>query len=40
MQEEPEVIKSKLEKFLQQRHIDFRHSSSSKFANFINRTLV
>eukprot|EP01024_Parvocaulis_polyphysoides_P054621 TRINITY_DN5525_c0_g6_i1.p2 TRINITY_DN5525_c0_g6~~TRINITY_DN5525_c0_g6_i1.p2 ORF type:complete len:198 (-),score=33.02 TRINITY_DN5525_c0_g6_i1:332-925(-) len=37
--EQPEVVKPKLENFLQGNGIEFSYSSSTKFANFISKTL-
>jgi uncharacterized protein YjbK len=37
---EPEAVKAKLEGFLAERGIPFTHSATTKFANFINKTLL
>lgn len=39
-QPEPEVLKPKLEAFLKQHSVDYHYNTTTKFANFINRTLV
>lgn len=37
---EPEAVKEKLEAFLAARGIPFTYSATTKFANFINKTLL
>eukprot|EP01025_Chloroclados_australasicus_P019120 TRINITY_DN2029_c0_g1_i1.p1 TRINITY_DN2029_c0_g1~~TRINITY_DN2029_c0_g1_i1.p1 ORF type:complete len:198 (+),score=21.93 TRINITY_DN2029_c0_g1_i1:265-858(+) len=36
---EPEIVKQKLEGFLQDNNIDFGYTNKTKFANFVNKTL-
>ena len=37
---EPEKVKAKLESFLKENGIEFEYSATTKFANFINKTLL
>ena len=39
LQAEPEELKVKLEAFLKERSVAYKYSSTTKFANFINKTL-
>lgn len=39
-QDKPEDLRSQLEDFLQANGIQYSYSTTSKFANFINKTLV
>lgn len=40
MQDKPEELRSQLEELLQKEGIQYSYSATSKFANFINKTLV
>jgi len=39
-QPEPEVLKPKLEAFLKQHGVEYHYNTTTKFANFINKTLI
>ena len=39
-QPEPEELKTKLEVFLKEHGVDYKYNTTTKFANFINKTLV
>lgn len=39
MQDQPEQLRDKLEKFLTAQDISYKYSAVSKFANFIKKTL-
>jgi hypothetical protein len=40
LQDKPEELRSQLEQLLQSHGIQYSYSKTSKFANFINRTLL
>lgn len=40
MQDQPEALRHKLEQLLQQQDIPYSYSKTSKFANFVNKTLL
>jgi hypothetical protein len=40
MQDKPEILKLQLEKMLQEAGVDYSYSKTSKFANFINKSLL
>lgn len=40
IQDQPEVLRDKLEKFLGEQGVSYSYSGVSKFANFINRSLL
>lgn len=39
MQEDPETLKVKLEDFLKKENVAYKYSTTTKFANFVNKTL-
>lgn len=39
-QDKPEELRSQLEAMLQQHDIPYSYSKTSKFANFVNKTLL
>lgn len=39
MQEDPETLKGKLEDFLKKHGVAYKYSTTTKFANFVNKTL-
>lgn len=40
LQDKPEELRSQLEALLQQEGIPYSYSKTSKFANFVNKTLL
>jgi hypothetical protein len=40
LQDKPEALRSQLEALLQQQDIPYSYSKTSKFANFVNKTLM
>lgn len=40
VQDQPEELRSQLEALLQQQDIPYSYSKTSKFANFVNKTLL
>lgn len=40
LQDKPEELRSQLEALLQQQGIPYSYSKTSKFANFVNKTLL
>ena len=39
LQEDPEALKPKLEDLLRKHDVEYKYSTTTKFANFVNRTL-
>lgn len=39
LQEDPDALKAKLEGFMKEHGVQYTYSTTTKFANFINRTL-
>lgn len=39
-QPKPEELKPKLEVFLKEHGVDYKYNTTTKFANFVNKTLV
>jgi hypothetical protein len=40
LQDKPKALRSQLEAMLQQQDIPYSYSKTSKFANFVNKTLL
>lgn len=39
VQEDPDSLKPKLESFMKEHGVDYSYSTTTKFANFVNKTL-
>ena len=39
LQEDPEAFQGKLEKFMKENNVEYSYSTTTKFANFVHKTL-
>lgn len=39
LQEDPDALKEKLEDFMKEKNVQYSYSTTTKFANFMKRTL-